>query len=308
MKSFLFSLLALSSLSIVAQVGIGTKQPNATLDVKGKPNDNSIIDGIIPPQITKDQLIKKKYIQNNQTEGYGTNQLGALIYVTDINLPIGVTEIMQVEEIQTPGMYVFDGTKWKSVSSTLSKFTNYRSVNAQTIASTDYSSTLDIPITFSAADKFVNFVATLEGESSFKILEDGYYQLNSFVGLNPNLTSLANNEFFAANIKIQKRAVNTTNWVDVTGIRQVYLHPKAGLINTVEIPTTILKLNKNDLIRLVIQRPSLQFSTTNKIFGAPMTTQVNCDGNTRILGHIERCDSNGNVVLPFTKSITIQKF
>lgn len=308
MKWFLFSLLALSSLSIAAQVGIGTQQPQATLDVKGKPTDTNSTDGIIPPQITKEQLLKKKYAAYSTDTGYGTNQVGAMVYVTDVILSNGVEDILPTEEIKTQGIYVFNGTKWKSVSSTLSKVTNYRSVNAQTITSNEYGVTTDIPVTFTAADKYVNFVATLEPDSSFKILEDGFYQISSFIGLNPNLAVLATNEFFASNIKIQKRAVNSTTWVDITGIRQVYLHPKAGLVNTIEIPTTILNLNKNEYVRLVIQRPFLQFSTVNKNFGAPSTAQVNCGGTTRALGHIERCDSNGNVILPFTKSITIQKF
>lgn len=87
------------------------------MDIKGKPTDVNTINGVIPPQITKNQLCNKFYTST----GYSDNQQGALVYVTDSSLPSNVTDIMQTEEIKTAGVYVFDGIKWKSVSSTISK-------------------------------------------------------------------------------------------------------------------------------------------------------------------------------------------
>ena len=63
MKKTLLSL-SILSLGIIshAQVGVGTNDPKATLDVVGKPTDTSTPDGVIAPRIKRTELIAKNTI------------------------------------------------------------------------------------------------------------------------------------------------------------------------------------------------------------------------------------------------------
>lgn len=102
MKSKLFTLALLSvGLSLSAQVGINTDQPQATLDVMGSPSDVNKLDGIIAPRLTGGEL---------KAKNYKAAQTGAVVYVT-------VTETAptgQTVDVTTPGYYYFDGAKWVS--------------------------------------------------------------------------------------------------------------------------------------------------------------------------------------------------
>lgn len=67
----------------------------------GNPSQMSEPDGIIPPRISRSKLINKT--------GYGTDQVGALVYVTDLT---GTTNI-PTANIDEMGFYYFDGTAGK---------------------------------------------------------------------------------------------------------------------------------------------------------------------------------------------------
>lgn len=98
-------LLLIIGFKAVAQVGVQTDAPKATLDVTGKPGDPSSVDGIIPPKITKTQLTAKT--------GYGTAQTGAVVYVTDPSGPVNTA----TSNIKEAGLYIFDGMTWNDVNS-----------------------------------------------------------------------------------------------------------------------------------------------------------------------------------------------
>jgi hypothetical protein len=100
MKKIFTLCCSLLSMISMAQVGIGTTDPKATLDIQGSPAQNNITDGIIAPRITGNQL---------QAKTYTTEHVGALLYVTEI--PTAASG--QVAEINTPGYYYFDGSTWK---------------------------------------------------------------------------------------------------------------------------------------------------------------------------------------------------
>lgn len=88
-----------------AGVGIDTTTPNSTLDVHGKlgPTD---IDGLQAPRITRAQLSAK----GNTL--YGTNQKGALVYITDISAGDNVGPRLNIDSI---GYYYFDGVVWQKL-------------------------------------------------------------------------------------------------------------------------------------------------------------------------------------------------
>lgn len=106
-KSFIIVFLCFSFNLINAQVGIGTNNPNATLEVsKSLINENNSSDGIIAPKLTKLELASK-------TIGtYGTNQIGSIIYINDISGTISGPSLSQVSEISSTGYYYFNGSKW----------------------------------------------------------------------------------------------------------------------------------------------------------------------------------------------------
>jgi hypothetical protein len=73
MKTLLYFFLLIVGISVKAQVGINTTNPETTFEVVGKPNDPSHYDGIIPPRITGDQLASKSYSNTKK---------GAVVFVT----------------------------------------------------------------------------------------------------------------------------------------------------------------------------------------------------------------------------------
>lgn len=97
---------------IQAQVGINTANPQSSLDVVGNGSNTSFKDGIMAPRVSKQQLASKV------AGTYDSAQNGALVYVTDITTPSGVTpSLVQVADINAAGYYYFDGTAWRASSS-----------------------------------------------------------------------------------------------------------------------------------------------------------------------------------------------
>lgn len=115
MKSKLFIFLCLSAVFSTAQVGIGTQDPKATLDIVGSPTDASVMDGVILPRITGNQLAGKSY---------GTAQQGAVVYVT-----AAATALTgQVAHVNAAGLYYFDGAVWRKVEGNASNSNNSAAV------------------------------------------------------------------------------------------------------------------------------------------------------------------------------------
>jgi len=104
-KKLLFLAGILCYLSAHSQTGINTPNPQATLDVVGKPDLINIMDGIIAPRITGAQLRAKTYT---------TSQTGAMVYVTAADTaPAG-----QTAEVTSSGYFYFDGSlnKWQKLN------------------------------------------------------------------------------------------------------------------------------------------------------------------------------------------------
>jgi len=107
MKKTLASIALLGASLTMAQVGINTEEPKATLDVVASPDDLTKTDGFIAPRLTGDDLRAKNALYN------APDQTGAVIYVTAADSsPAGKT-INVTEE----GYYYFDGTAWQKFGS-----------------------------------------------------------------------------------------------------------------------------------------------------------------------------------------------
>ncbi|TDX87246.1 hypothetical protein [Epilithonimonas xixisoli] len=114
MKKLLVSSLFLATISTInAQVGINTDAPKSTMDIRGKVDGTGVslpsdITGLQAPRLTRAELTSKG-------DGlYGTDQKGALVYITDI---AGGDTLNQRVKITAVGYYYFDGALWQSVSS-----------------------------------------------------------------------------------------------------------------------------------------------------------------------------------------------
>lgn len=84
-----------------AQIGINNKNPKATIDVASTTGNNSVVDGIIPPKLSGDELYTKR---NN----YKADQKGTVVYVTAAaTTPQGPTA-----HVTHKGYYYYDGLKW----------------------------------------------------------------------------------------------------------------------------------------------------------------------------------------------------
>lgn len=95
-KSLFGAMFIVSTAFAYAQVGIGTNVPKATLDVTGQVTNDKIVDGIIAPRITGNQLRAKNVL-------YTTAQNGAIVYVTEADsAPAGKTV-----KVTSPGYFYY---------------------------------------------------------------------------------------------------------------------------------------------------------------------------------------------------------
>lgn len=161
MKSILLTLLITASITASAQnVGINTNTPKATLDVVGSAATANIPDGIIPPRLTRAQLIAKT--------NYGADQTGAMVYVTDIS---GTTNTATAN-VQQPGYYTFNGSIWSQLRPKFIGFhaTKNNSFTSPAGANTQYIFTAEVYDTNNWFDL---------GTSRFTPKIAGYYQVNA---------------------------------------------------------------------------------------------------------------------------------
>lgn len=105
-KTLLPLILLVVALKMQGQVGINTTTPQATFDIVGVPATVTAADGLIAPRLTRAQLIAKT--------AYGSNQQGAIVYVTDTT---GTTNATTVK-VTAVGYYYFDGTLWQAIGGT----------------------------------------------------------------------------------------------------------------------------------------------------------------------------------------------
>lgn len=95
--------MAVFSQSMLGQVGINTKTPNATLDITPKTTDGSKPEGLLIPQLDGNSL---------KTAAYGTAQKGVIVYAKS---PASPTDTKTVN-VTAEGFYYFDGSVWQRMT------------------------------------------------------------------------------------------------------------------------------------------------------------------------------------------------
>ena len=111
----LFLMLTGTAFAQEGRVGINTTDPKTTFDVNGKIDGSgnlltTDITGMQAPRLTRAELTAK----GNTL--YGTDQKGALIYVTDITGG-NANSTSQRKNINKVGYYYFDGSVWQKMAS-----------------------------------------------------------------------------------------------------------------------------------------------------------------------------------------------
>ncbi|SEM17548.1 hypothetical protein SAMN05421856_101550 [Chryseobacterium taichungense] len=153
MKHLFITAAILFSMTALAQVGINTTTPKATLEIKAKTTDGSKPEGIIVPRLTADQI---------QLGTYGSNQIGTLIYA----LAAASAPNTFTVEITEPGFYYFNGTKWKKINSSGSTISYTTTADPNILGyvpSTTATASVDAPATLTIGSA----TATRQGTGSF---------------------------------------------------------------------------------------------------------------------------------------------
>ena len=118
MKKITLSILGLLIFTtIYSQVGINTIDPNVTFHVKPTSTSSSTAEGIIAPNLTREQLISKDL-------KYNTDEKGAIVYVTDLSGTLTAKTAL----ITNVGYYYFDGSEWQAFGK------NINAINGLTLA------------------------------------------------------------------------------------------------------------------------------------------------------------------------------
>jgi hypothetical protein len=151
MKKIYISVFLLTSLISNAQTGIGTSTPKATLDVRASENVNSP-EGIIAPQLTYDFLVAK----NN---AYGTEQKGAIVYVTTAPVVADTNTTSKTYEVTQPGYYYFNGTQWEKFAKDISAW----NLNGNSVISNTFDNNASIDVFMGNGDTTTFTIKTLKG-------------------------------------------------------------------------------------------------------------------------------------------------
>lgn len=111
MKNILSPLILLVSFHGYSQIGIGTTEPEATLDIRAgiETGTSSQVDGLLIPRIDSERALNMDDIA-----------ISTLIYVNDIKPNTDVGKAVNINE---PGFYYFNGSHWIKLSTATNIYT-----------------------------------------------------------------------------------------------------------------------------------------------------------------------------------------
>ncbi|MGQ1943493.1 hypothetical protein [Ornithobacterium rhinotracheale] len=160
-KILLLASLSLGAVTFAQQqaVGINTENPKVTLDVAGKPEDTSKMDGVRAPQITGDQLHAKTYTEDLK---------GAVVYVTKAAVSDNLEG--QTINVKSEGYYYFNGEVWVAIVSKDGSPVDWHIWgNRGTDASKNFVGTLDeTPLVFRVNNVPAGYISHFMGNTTTK--------------------------------------------------------------------------------------------------------------------------------------------
>ncbi|WP_370895970.1 hypothetical protein [Chryseobacterium gossypii] len=266
-KIFWVLITALFSSSAMGQVGINSQNPQSTLDVTAKGGAGDI-DGLQAPRLTRAQLASK----GNTL--YGSDQRGALIYITDIS---GGDALGPRINIDAAGYYFFDGAVWQKVgngagSSAINIYNSNGTLAADRVVTQD--------------DKSLSFISTATtGTSHFKI--DG----TTF-------------NVDAVNNRIGIGTATPTEAIDVNGRARIRtINSTAGAITD-----NIVAADPNGVLKVVSDLPRVFKSNSHIAPGASYTFATGSNLDFALI-HVSEYDNCGKgMTATFARNVLTLNF
>ena len=243
-------------------VGVNTlsPHPSAILELNAQDPTTNAKKGLLPPRIN--------LLNSIDTQTIPTPQTGLLVY----NL---VNAGTYPNEVVANNYYYWNGEKWEQLV--------YKSVVQEAVKPRIFYIESSVRQDFSKADmngatadsepkdQVVRFETPLINlkniiefnavNSTFKVNTSGIYEFSAFVNYNPmaKVVNAAtdpsfNNRAFL-NLKIQKSTNNGVSWVNTVGTRTAWGTGGSMSLKTAMLLPTPLKLNKGEMVRVVIANP-----------------------------------------------------
>ncbi|SFU30332.1 hypothetical protein SAMN05216480_101560 [Pustulibacterium marinum] len=211
MKKFLipFIIGIIAALPASAQVGINANgsNANATLEITAEANDAAVADGMIPPRLTRAQLINKT--------AYGNDQEGAFVYVTDLS----GTNNAATTNVTNVGLYYFDGTVWQNIETYVSNQHDIStSGNVLTSTVKGITDTSDLINSVSNNSSSNNLVTTVNGvaASGASIINSNTVTINSN-SMSSTVNGVVSNSVTLPNMYINNGSLTTNRTVTLNG-------------------------------------------------------------------------------------------
>lgn len=262
-KTNLNLILILFSATTYAQnttgVGIDTSSPStsALLDLSSKQINSSSTNerGFLPPRISLQDINDITTIPNPVPGLFVFNLTNSGTYPN---------------EVSANSFYYWNGKNWDRIiyTSTVQEAVKSRifyieGTDRQDFTSADMNAPKNIPrkdnvVTFSSTPlNTKNIIQFDSSNSTFKANYSGIYEFSAFVNYNPMATivSGANNMRAFLNLKIQISTDQGVKWDDSIGTRTIWGTGGAATLKTATLLPTPLRLNKGDMVRLVIANP-----------------------------------------------------
>lgn len=275
-------------------IGINTSTPDTSAILQV--SSNSIPDlssatkkGFLPPRVA--------LLSNIDVSTIPSPAVGLLVYNTANNGSYP-------NEVSSNGYYFWDGSKWEKLmnSAAIEEAVKPRIFYVENNDRQNFTSAEINAVSPAIPNDNVvkfgtpiintnNFITIDTVNSTFKATISGIYEFSAFVNYNPMagvVSGNANNRAFL-NLKIQKSTDGGTTWVNTIGSRTGWGVNGSSLLKTAILLGTPLKLNMNDMIRVVIANPFSSAANNNHCSG----------GNSYI-------DNDATNNIPVAKGLRIQ--
>ncbi|WP_407405276.1 hypothetical protein [Chryseobacterium sp.] len=275
-------------------IGINTSTPDTSAILQV--SSNSIPDlssaskkGFLPPRVA--------LLSNIDVSTIPSPAVGLLVYNTANNGSYP-------NEVSSNGYYFWDGNKWEKLmnSAAIEEAVKPRIFYVENNDRQNFTSAEINAVSPAIPNDNVvkfgtpiintnNFITIDTVNSTFKATISGIYEFSAFVNYNPMagvVSGNANNRAFL-NLKIQRSTDGGTTWVNTIGSRTGWGVNGSSLLKTAILLGTPLKLNMNDMIRVVIANPFSSAANNNHCSG----------GNSYI-------DNDATNNIPVAKGLRIQ--